>query len=215
VTDAHHRRAWLEVLFRRRRVAALTATVWNDAHDEWVPTDAEPTSVPTDPDDDGEENAEILVIRDAVARDLLQRDGFGHVGELWDTDPTRRVDYEPRRRPEPNVRELCLLCGWPLDLPRSYRKCEFPYQPDSWWREDRPTWCHCNGCLTAPTNRQGRPEKFCYPCKDRIKLARERAHRRAEGANSWSFDVEADRIANYQIAIRALAASRSDNYPRW
>lgn len=167
-------------------------------------------------DGDGEDFVDIAV-RGAVARELLQQDGFGHVGELWDRDDAG-IEYQARTRPTRPAIEVCSLCAWPLNLPRPWRSCEFDRSPGVWWRVDSPAWCHCGGCLCAPTRRNGRPESYCSDgCRWRMKLARERARRRAEGAVSRAFDDEADRRADYETAIRKREAQRiaSDHYPRW
>lgn len=168
--------------------------------------------------DDGDgDDFVALAVRDVMARELLRPDGFGHVGELWDRDDNG-IEYQPRARPAKLVCEVCDVCAWPLNLPRPWRQCEFAGSPGLWWREDRPAWCHCSRCMTAPRRRTGRPESYCSDgCRWRMKLARERARRRAEGAASRSFDAEADARADYEIAIRQREAQRiaSDHYPRW
>lgn len=135
-----------------------------------------------------------------------------HVGETWD----RRYE-DDRKRPVKVVREVCALCGWPIALKHPWSACEFASQPRLWWRDDRPDFCHCNGCLCPPTGSMGRPKYCGDECRHRVKLAWERGHRRAEGATSWSFDVEADRLVNYRMDIKELVRQRraSGHYPRW
>jgi hypothetical protein len=163
--------------------------------------------------EDGESDCDVVptVVRGEIASDLLRDDGFGHVGEFWD------ADYEDRKRPAKTIRELCELCGWPINLVRSWSACEFTHQPGIWWRGDHWQFCRCNGCLCSPTGSMGRPKYCSDKCRHRVKLAWERGHRRAEGAVSWSFDDDADRLVSYRLGIRQLANQRraSDYYPRW
>lgn len=171
------------------------------------------TFIVQDFDDEAADSLDVvpIAVRGEIARELLQPDGFGHVGEIWDRG------YEDRKKPARTVREICALCGWPISLRRRWSACEFPRRPGVWWRGDHWEFCRCHGCLCPPFGSVGRPKYCSDECRHRIKLAFERGHRRAEGAKSWSFDDDADRLVNYRFGIRELVAQRiaSDHYPRW
>lgn len=94
-------------------------------------------------------------------------------------------------------------CHQPLPLDWPEALCEFPSQPRAWWRDDRPAYCHCNGCLTHPKS-HGR--KHCPEHVAVIDNAQDRERRRLAGAKArgkrTGIDVIADHLVRYRTDMR-------------
>lgn len=96
-------------------------------------------------------------------------------------------------------------CEYPLPLMWPEPRCEYPYYPRVWWRDDRPAYCHCNGCMTHP---KGYGTKYCCPSHEaEIDNARDREQRRREGRPARRRErsplaAVADHIVQYKSDMR-------------